>query len=190
MTDRKTVLAALSAILTERGFRLVPSDDVAACWVRRTGNTNRAVVALDVPPDVDDPALWARDQRARCARAVGFRIPFFFHPGIQIVTLGPPPITEPTRAVDRYDNQWCVIQAIHVVDLQRDDVASGATWGQVVSGSDQEAVAATLQHVVCGTELADLLPLERSPGPRWVRIALTAGAFVILVQLAVALFAS
>jgi len=186
MTSRSEVLEALGETLRERGYRSITAVDVGACWVRRTFNTNRAVVLLDVPDNVDDPAPWAREQRLRCARAVGFRIPLFFHPGVQIVTLGPSAVTEPSAAVDRYDNQWCVIQAIHVVDLERPDVTSGATWGQVVSGSDQEAVAHRLQQVVGGAELADVLPVERSAQPRWVGLALAGGAVAIAINILMA----
>ena len=147
---RTDIFEALTEMLSGRGFRVVPADDVAMCWVRRTAMTNRAVIALDVPEGVDDPAVWAREQRARCARAVGFRIPLLYHPGIQIVTLGPPPVTPPSSAVDRIDNQWCVIQALHMVDLRAGTVASGATWGQVISGSDQNAVALALAGLLSG----------------------------------------
>lgn len=148
MADRTHILDVLADRLADRGFRVVPSDDVAACFVRRTWNTNRGVLVLDVPPDVDDPAAWARTQRARCAAAVGFRIPLVYHPGIQIVTLGPPAMTAPADAVDTIDNQWCVIQAIHVVDLDGSTVESAATWGQVISGPDQAAVASALQEAL------------------------------------------
>ncbi|MEM6931575.1 MAG: hypothetical protein AAF602_31885 [Myxococcota bacterium] len=151
MADRTSILAVLAERLGARGFRAQPSDDVAACFVRRTWMTNRGVLVLDVPPEVDDPAAWARTQRARCAEAVGFRIPLVYHPGIQIVTLGPPAVTLPEDAVDRIDNQWCVIQAIHVVDLGAGAVQSAATWGQVVSGPDQVAVAAALQAALGGS---------------------------------------
>ncbi|MBX2799999.1 MAG: hypothetical protein KTR31_20125 [Myxococcales bacterium] len=144
MTTRDDVLDILERALTERKFHRRPADGPAGCWVRRTAMTNRALIALDVPDDVDDPAPWVRTQRRLCARSVGFKIPFLYHPGIQVVTLGPAAKTHPVDAVDRIDNQWCVIQAIHVVDLQSGRFVSASTWGQVISGPDQQAVARAL----------------------------------------------
>ncbi len=61
MVDELT--ARLDEALRARGFRRRESPGVDACWVRRTWNTNRAVVLLRCP-EGEDPALYARAERA------------------------------------------------------------------------------------------------------------------------------
>lgn len=62
--------------------------------------------------------------------------------------LGPPVGTDPTTVVDTYSNQVCVLQSVHVVDLVAGVATSGATWGQVVTGEIQAAVAGALRAAV------------------------------------------
>lgn len=195
MVNTEAVLASVDRALGQRGFVRRDSDDVLACWVRRTLLTNRAVVAIECPLQ-EDPAVFAREARRRCARAVGFRIPLFYGIGLQVITLGPRVRTPPTEVVDRIDNQWCVIQAVHVMDSANGTVASGATWGQVVSGSDQAFVSDALQRAAGSqgqpdhaveVSSAPATPVSRVALPSWVRTAFVAAIVVaIAIQLVLA----
>src|SRR5689334_17186214 len=117
MSVTTQLITELDNTLIPRGFRRRAAEGVLGCWVRRTLMTNRAVVVIQAPPDAD-PALFARDQKRASRKAAGFFIPVLYEIGLQIVVVGPPVRTDPTRVVDRYSNQVCILQSVHVVDLE------------------------------------------------------------------------
>lgn len=154
MVDASNIRAVLNETLMERGFRPrteaadpTGASPVVACWTRRTIFTNRAAVVLRCP-EAEDPAQFARASRRSCAKAAGFYVPVLYGIGLQVIVLGPGVQTPLEDAVDRIDNQWCVLQAIHVVDMSQGTVTSASTWGQVISGPDQQAVATALQRAL------------------------------------------
>lgn len=156
------VLAALDEALKSAGFRQLESDGVLACWIRRTGSTNRAVVAIECPLD-EDPALFAQAQRGMCRKAAGFFVPFLYPIGLQIVVIGPRVQTDPVSVVDTYNNQICCLQSLHIVDLHMRHVTSARTWGQRVTGPLQTAIASSLRAAVGdASEDSAARPLIRS----------------------------
>jgi hypothetical protein len=204
--DTNSILIALDEMLVAQGFHRRQVPDVLACWARRSLLTgNRAVVVIECPGD-EDPALFAREQKKRCSKAAGFFIPFLFEVGLQIIVVGPPALTDPTTVVDTYSNQICVLQSVHVVDLKRRRITSGATWGQVVTGPLQTAIADTLRMAIVRDtpkELESAITTEEPfiPGardarlefrsvvlPNWLRtlfvVIICSGVLVFLVRLA------
>jgi hypothetical protein len=141
------IIAELDAALTPIGFTRRPAVGAVACWAWRTLNHNRAVVLIECPPN-QDPALFARDHKNYCRGIAGFIVPIFYEMGLQIITLGPPVVTDPTAVVDKFSNQICVLQSVHIVDLERNVVTSAATWGQTVTKQTQEAIAYALRSAL------------------------------------------
>ncbi|MEO1333953.1 MAG: hypothetical protein AAFV32_10595, partial [Myxococcota bacterium] len=112
-----------------------------------------------------------------------------------------------------YDNQWCVIQAIHVVDPSEGKTRSASTWGQVLSGTEQAEIARVLTQWVeknsttgsndgvydstsldAGTTSDDAIneTITRQPAPAWTRfipILIVASAVLALLRLLIFAFA-
>lgn len=187
------VSAAIDAALGPRGFtrRAVPplapgQPGLRALWVRRRLNTNRGVALLEAP-EGEDAATWARTQRWPAAKAGGF-FPLLYTLGLQAVVLGGRWDTRPALAVDGVDNQWCVLQAIHLVDLESRTLESGATWGQVVSGPDQDALVEGLSRELSLAPRETGEPtLDRATPPTWWIGLLLAGGLVAGASALVAL---
>jgi hypothetical protein len=149
--------------------------------------TNRAVVVIEAPDDAD-PALFARDQKGVCRRAAGFFLPVLYEIGLQVVVVGPPVRTDPTSVVDKYSNQVCVLQSVHVIDVEGKVVTSGATWGQFVTGPVQRAIAQAMRVAVEGEEAAAAPPgraadISTAKRPVYFRVALLCGALAVLLYL-------
>ncbi len=150
---------ALEPALAPLGFRTAASPEgVAAAWVRKTWNTNRAVVLVE--RDADDLGPWAQANKLRIGTALGY-FPFFYGMGLQVVGIvpsaagadgftknGAPLVLSLDddalgAYVDRIDNQRCIIQSLFAVD-RAGHVAQARTWGQLVTGRFQDAIARTL----------------------------------------------
>lgn len=110
--------------LTPHGFRqLAPVPEVegarvVAIWKRKTWNTNRGVVVVAVDDSVIDPGEYARLNRRRFGKLVGY-IPLLYEVGLQVVLVGPDLLQRAARLneyVDQINTQWVVLQSIHVVD--------------------------------------------------------------------------
>ncbi len=183
-----TVLSELDKVLLPRGFKRRASENVLGCWVRRTLMTNRAVVVIKAPDDVD-PALFARNQKGACRKAAGFFLPFLYEIGLQIVVVGPPVRTEPTSVVDTYSNQVCVLQSVHVVDVEGKVATSGATWGQFVTGEIQSAIARALriavggEEVAAGAQQAAETDIQSAKKPPFFRVATVCGVIAVILLL-------
>jgi hypothetical protein len=166
----ESLLAALDETLRGHGFRRRSAASVLACWVRRSVWTgNRAVVVIECPPDCD-PAVFARGEKKRCAAASGFYIPVLFETGLQIVVFGPSVRTDPMAVVDRFSNQICVLQSVHVVDIKGGRVWSGATWGQRVTGPVQAAIVEALQSALNHGTFAPTLLSSRQSSEKWMQL--------------------
>ncbi|MBL4845600.1 MAG: hypothetical protein JKY65_08750 [Planctomycetes bacterium] len=52
-----------------------------------------------------------------------------------------------SKGVDRFDNQWGIIQSVFCFDLETGERWQGRTWGQVVTGRFQDAIWETLKRL-------------------------------------------
>jgi len=170
MTEAE-LIAELSTDLERIGFRSNPSSEVLGCWIRRRPNTNRAVVLLRCPEGVD-AAVFARESRSACARSAGFYIPLLYGIGLQVVVVGGDNETAPTDVVDRYDNQWCCLQSVFLVDIEAGTVDSGRTWGQTTSSPIQAAILRALAPIT-GEHRGAPSYIASVSTPRWVSRALS-----------------
>ena len=113
---------------------------------RQTWNTNRAVVFVSPPSVPEDFSSYVRSLRKRVAFRCGF-IPFFWGIGIQIIIMAPglaETEIDPKKHIALVDNQWAIIQSIFLVDSAARTFLSARTWGQVVTGTFQDAIADVL----------------------------------------------
>lgn len=154
---------------------------VHGAWVRKTWNTNRAVVLLEAPRGAELAKLGQSSKKA-LAKQLGYLF-FLYTVGIQIVWVGTqlrgeggapddaqgasparlsadpyrppaaplerraPSFGELQKGVDRFDNQWGIIQSVFVFDTETGERWEARTWGQVVTGRFQDAIWATLQRL-------------------------------------------
>lgn len=159
---------------------------VLGAWVRKTWNTNRAVVLLEAPP-AEGPtranlAELGQASKKALAKQLGYLF-FLYTVGIQVVWVGeglrgegsakeassgvqgeaapanpyappaaplerrPPSFGELEKGVDRFDNQWGIIQSVFVFDLDTGERWQARTWGQVVTGRFQDAIWETLKRL-------------------------------------------
>ncbi|MCC7385397.1 MAG: hypothetical protein IT384_26345 [Deltaproteobacteria bacterium] len=146
-------------------------------------------MVIDAPHDVD-PAKFAREKRWLYAKAAGFLIPLFYEVGVQVVVLtGGTVKSNPQSAVDRLSNQWCMIQAIHVVELATGRLFSAATWGRSASALAQDAVSGALQHAISGRSVdpnGDVPAsgrVDRAGAPGWVVAVIAAAIVAVLLQI-------
>jgi hypothetical protein len=146
----KDPLLQLESALAPMGFRRVKeggADSVCSTiWKRQTLNMNRAVavVHLDALPDDLAPSL--KKVKKEAAFRCGF-FPFFYGIGTQLVLIIDGAISQKLdvlRCVDKFDNQWSIIQSIFVVQSGTGLIESGKTWGQVFTGKFQDAILAAL----------------------------------------------
>jgi hypothetical protein len=129
------------------GTAAVPVPILGA-WVRKTWNTNRAVVHLHAPPGDGDLGQLAQKLKMPLGKALGY-FPFFYGLGVQVVWSGQGLGARAARlkeSLDVIDNQTCIIQSLFVVDLEQGTFRDARTWGQVFTGKFQDAIAACLSR--------------------------------------------
>ncbi|AMV38333.1 hypothetical protein [Planctomyces sp. SH-PL62] len=149
------LIAPLGDKLGALGFRRherprMADLNVIGFWRRCTWNSNRAVAVLRRPPG--DVAIGPYCQQAkwkllRCTRF----IPFLYEVGLQIVVVGEWPEHAPDdgrtlqQSVDKVSNQFIVLQSLFSVDESSNRYACARTWGQLVTGRFQDAIADSLE---------------------------------------------
>ncbi len=112
----------------------------------QTLNLNRAVAVVDIDALPEDPVPLIKRIKKEVAYRSGF-FPFFYGIGTQLVLVVSGPIPEkidPERYVDKYDNQWSIIQSVFVVRSDSTLAATARTWGQRISGKYQDVIEAVL----------------------------------------------
>jgi hypothetical protein len=124
-----------------------PEGVCCAIWKRQTWNSNRAVVLVQAPEIPEDPTQLFKKIRKEVAFRCGF-FPVFYGIGIQVVlvlTGVRPDSRDLSRFVDRYDNNWSIIQSIFVTHIDGGLISDARTWGQFLSGKFQDAIAIALK---------------------------------------------
>ncbi|HUJ08695.1 MAG TPA: hypothetical protein VL171_01595 [Verrucomicrobiae bacterium] len=146
----KDPLLQIEPALAPYGFRRVRDGDRGclcnAILKRQTFNTNRAVafVWVDTFPDDLVPVL------KRVKKEVAFRcgfFPFLYGIGTQLILVvasSVPEKVELDRYVDKFDNQWSIIQGLYLLQADSGLVASARTWGQLVTGKYEDVILAAL----------------------------------------------
>jgi hypothetical protein len=134
--------------LEPQGFRQVPSPDktiqgAVALLKRQNFLSNRAVVIVDLPEVPKPFHRYAAVLRKQVAFRCGF-FPVFYGIGIQLVLAAPDMIQSglrPSDCVARIDNQWAIIQSVFLVDTREQRFLTSRSWGQLVTGQFQDAIA-------------------------------------------------
>jgi hypothetical protein len=125
---------------------------IAGAWVRKTWNTNRAVVHLCAPPGEGGLGELAQQITIPLGKTLGY-FPFFYGLGLQVVWSGEAILDRAAhleRSVDSFDNQRCIVQSLFVVDFSQARYRQARTWGQVITGKYQDAIASCLDEVFVG----------------------------------------
>ena len=123
----------------------------AAFWRRCTFNINRAVAVLQRPDTDFEIGPYCQKMKWRLFWLTRF-VPFFYEVGLQIVLSGDglEKLLENSPAleslVDRSSNQLVVLQSIFVVDTTVGKYDAARTWGQVITGKYQDAIAAGIEE--------------------------------------------
>jgi len=145
--------------LDSHGFRPVadPSRTIAGADLllkRQTWNTNRAVALVSSPSTPEPLGPFLKVLRRRVAFRCGF-FPVLYGVGVQVVLLAPgfrKAGVDPAGYVASIDNQWAIIQSLFLVDTVENSYASARSWGQVVTGKYQDAIAEVLSRHFRRTE--------------------------------------
>jgi hypothetical protein len=144
-------LQSLTQMMATYGFSEVVEaskaiPNVELLLKRQTWNTNRAIVVVTPPEVRSDFARYFRKLRRRVAFKCGF-FPFFWGIGIQVILVVPglaQSCLDPNKLISRIDNQWAIVQSVFLVDPTVHGYRSASTWGQLVTGKFQDAIADVL----------------------------------------------
>jgi hypothetical protein len=157
----KTLACCIDAAVAAQRFRRIeptPTCSAApllAAWRRRTLNTNRGIALLSADGMEQEPGALAQGSKRSVGKALGY-FPFFYELGPQTVLCGRGLTTSGLgRWVDAYNNQRVVLQSLFLVDLSAWDWAQARTWGQVLSGTFQDAIQRGIEDF-----LEDYAPLR------------------------------
>ncbi len=145
----KGLVEPLTLALAPHGFvpaagplpGLAAGAPVVAAWVRKTWNTNRAVI-LVVDPEQGPIGALARAVRDTTATSLGYWF-FLYVLGLQVIVVGrdlDERVADLAQWTDKYDNQWAIVQSIHAVDIATGRRTSARTFAQLVTGKFQDAI--------------------------------------------------
>jgi hypothetical protein len=113
---------------------------------RQTINMNRAIAVVEVDSLPCDPTPLLKKIKKEVAMRCGF-FPLFYGIGTQLILVvdgATPAKIDTLRYVDKFDNQWSIIQSVFIVHPDSGLVAEGRTWGQVLTGKYQDIIHETL----------------------------------------------
>lgn len=146
MSFEVAITEAIESELAPHGFQRrdlkhpVEGLDVVVVLARRTWNTNRAAVVLRAPTGEPVGPLGQR-HKIQLGKAIGY-FPLFWGLGLQLIWVGEGiDDKDLDQHVDKYDNQRCILQSIFVADSSAKVGCSARTWGQLVTGKFQDAIA-------------------------------------------------
>ena len=116
-----------------------------AFWRRCTLNTNRAVALLERPQGEFAVGPYSQKMKWRLLWLTRF-CPLFYELGLQVVVYGEEmkqaigPDGELQQYVDRFSNQFVVLQSLFAVDATSGVYRAARTWGQLITNPIQEAI--------------------------------------------------
>lgn len=148
MSLSSSVPLELTAALTAHGFKDAPgtTEGIQLLLKRQNWNTNRAIVLASLDDRPQDFGAYIRQLRERAARRCGF-LPILWPVGLQVIVSAPGVMEiDPRPYVALIDNQWAPIQSVFLVDPERGQYREARTWGQVITGKFQDAIATVLQR--------------------------------------------
>ena len=123
---------------------------VVGFWRRRTLMSNRAVALVRRPEADFEFGPFCQSLKWKLMRQT-LSVPFFYEVGLQIVVAGEglgPLLDRPgglVSVVDQYDNQFVVLQSVFAVDLTTHRYSCERTWGQILTGKFQDAIASGIR---------------------------------------------
>jgi hypothetical protein len=131
--DEEALTQSIAREVEPRGFKLldpVPAvDDVRmiAAWRRKNWNTNRGIAIVAMESTTGNPGEFARQLRRPIGRKIGY-VPFLYEMGLHVVVTGAgvlPRASDLHNYVDKLNNQFVLLQSVHVVDLAAADFLAG-----------------------------------------------------------------
>lgn len=149
-TPSPELAAALEARLGPLGFARVPVDETAGArgvrgaWLRKTWNTRRGVLLVRLEGAPALPAV-VEALRAEGERLLGSS--WWSQLGLQLVLDVDAVPPEMTGLVDAVNTQGVLVQSVFAVDLATGAMRETRTWGQVITGRFQDAIAAVLAEL-------------------------------------------
>ena len=150
-----TLAHALEARLSAFGFATVEPDETSRAlgivrgYHRKTWNTNRAVFLARLEPN-DPTALRACVEERRRESGRVFGSSWWSQLGLQLVleVSGALPSEAALQGlVAAFNTQGILIQSLFAVDPSTLGRTSARTWGQVVTGKFQDAIAQAIEDV-------------------------------------------
>lgn len=150
-----TLARALEARLSPFGFATLEPDEgsralgILGGYHRKTWNTNRAVFLAQTEPR-DPTALRAYVEALRRESGRVFGSSWWSQLGLQLVleVTGTPPSQATLQGlVAAFNTQGILIQSLFAVEPSTLERTSARTWGQVVTGKFQDAIARAIEDV-------------------------------------------
>jgi len=153
-TDINLLAATVEEEIKEFGFSSVktskneniPINGTLFIWKRKTWNTNRGIVLMDVSEGVNIDKKLIKNITAAMGKSIGY-FPFFYPLGLQIILYQKDACSARdllSSLVDKYDTQTIVVQSIFAVDPIKSEYFAVRTWGQYITGKFQDAIAKAL----------------------------------------------
>ena len=127
----------LNQAMTPFGYQKVSSSSSIATWRRRSFIGQSALVLLDFPQN-EDAFNFVHREKYRIGKELGY-FPVFYALYLQIILVGNT-TQELEGCVDKVDNQRCVLQSTHLINLLDGTSRSTRTWGQFISGPFHDAI--------------------------------------------------
>lgn len=150
-----TLANALDLRLSPHGFAIVVPDEASRAlgvvrgYHRKTWNTNRAVFLASLE-SVDEPALRAHLQALQRESGRVFGSSWWSQLGLQIVFEvegATPPQALLEDLVATFNTQGILVQSLFAIQSGAPTWTSARTWGQMITGKFQDAIAAALDDV-------------------------------------------
>ncbi len=154
-----TLANALDLRLSPHGFAIVAPDQASTAlgvvrgYHRKTWNTNRAVFLASLN-SADEPGLRARVLELQRESGRVFGSSWWSQLGLQLVFEvegAAPPRALLEDLVASFNTQGVLVQSLFAVQAGASTWTSARTWGQVITGKFQDAIAAALDDVVAGS---------------------------------------
>ncbi|MFO8060015.1 MAG: hypothetical protein R6U70_05105 [Bacillota bacterium] len=150
---KTTLQREISDAMASHGFTEVESaaavmPGVGPLLRRRGLSGNRAVVVAELAEPPSSLHSYLRELRRRVAFHCGF-FPIIWAIYMQVVLIAPGIADAGFNSADhvaRMDNQWANIQSVFLVDPSAGLFYWARTWGQFLSGGQQDDISAVLSR--------------------------------------------